>query len=210
MLLGAARSLIKAGDVVWDVGANVGLFSYASLGLVGPTGQVLAVEPDPWLAGLIADSSRLRENVGRPIRVLAVAVGEQLGVVKLNIAQRGRATNYLHGVSPSSQVGGIRAEIDVVCVSLDWLLDAYPAPAVLKVDVEGAETLVLRGAHRILRDARPKILCEVAEQNRPAVMEILLGAGYRLFDANRPIRDAPPLSQCAWNTIALPEEQRAP
>jgi FkbM family methyltransferase len=208
MLLSAAQSLVMPGDVVWDVGANVGLFSYASLGLAGSGGQVLAVEPDPWLAGLICESARMRENAGRPIRVLTAAVGEQLGVVVLNIAQRGRATNFLSGVSPSSQAGGVRASVNVVCVNLDWLLDRYPAPAVLKVDVEGAEALVLRGARALLRDVRPKIVCEVSEQNRPEVTSMLLAAGYRLFDAEKPLRGAPPLSQCCWNTIALPDGQK--
>ena len=208
MLLSAAQFLVKPGDVVWDVGANVGLFSYASLGLTGSGGQVLAVEPDPWLAKLICDSACLRGNAGRPIRVLAAAVGERLGVAVLNIAQRGRATNFLSGVSPSSQAGGVRASINVVCVNLDWLLESYPPPAVVKVDVEGAEAMVFRGARALLQDVRPRILCEVSEQNRPEVTSILQAAGYQLFDAEQPLRGAPPLPQCSWNTLALPNGQK--
>lgn len=57
MLFDAARELVRPGDVVWDVGANVGLFSFATAALAGPTGQVLAIEPD-LLAGRFAAAIR--------------------------------------------------------------------------------------------------------------------------------------------------------
>ena len=61
-LLRALEECLEPGQRMWDVGANVGLAAFASAGLVGATGAVLALEPDLWLAGLLRRSARLRES----------------------------------------------------------------------------------------------------------------------------------------------------
>lgn len=206
-LLKSAKSLVSAGDVVWDIGANVGLFSFASAGLAGLAGmggQVLAIEPDPWLSDLLRKSVKLNETSGYAIHVLPLAVGEQAGHAVLNIARRGRATNFISGYRPSTQAGGVRGEVKVELITLDGLLDNWTAPTVVKIDVEGAEAAVLRGATRLLRDIRPRILCEVSDENREQATEMLKSAGYALFDANRDWPACGEIAQCAWNTIALP------
>lgn len=53
-------------------------------------------------------------------------------------------------------------------------------------------------------DVRPRILCEVSEENREAATAMFFEAKYNLFDAEKPLRGAAPLSRCSWNTIALP------
>jgi len=203
-LLDAAKFLVDPGDVVWDVGANIGLFSFASAGLAGAAGQVLAIEPDPWLSDLLRRSVDLNGNSGCSVHVLPVAIGDQMGEAVLNIARRGRATSYISGHEPSTQTGGVRSCVRVKSVTLDGLLDHWAAPSVVKIDVEGAEVSVLCGAQKLLRDSRPKILCEVSKENRDEATSILRTAKYELFDAARPLRGAAPLAQCAWNTIALP------
>jgi len=89
-------------------------------------------------------------------------------------------------------------------VTLDWLLGWFPAPAVVKIDMEGAEALALRGAERVLGEARPRLLLEVYEQNADEVGAILRGYGYRLFDAEARPEGRTPLSRPAYNTLALP------
>jgi FkbM family methyltransferase len=204
VLLGAARTLVNPADVVWDIGANIGLFTFASAGLAGIGGQVLAIEPDPWLSDLLRRSSDLNGNSGCSINVLTVAVGDQLGDATLNIARRGRATNFIAGHEPSTQAGGVRSVVKVMSVTLDWLLDRWPAPSVVKIDVEGAEASVLRGARKLLHEVRPRIMCEVSGANRDEVTSILTAAGYALYDAEQDWPDSGKIVQCAWNTIALP------
>src|SRR5882672_8676247 len=53
-----AEELVRPGDTVWDVGANVGLFAFAAAGRSGSAGRVLAIEPDVWLVSLILRSAR--------------------------------------------------------------------------------------------------------------------------------------------------------
>jgi hypothetical protein len=73
-----------------------------------------------------------------------------------------------------------------------------PGPDTLKIDVEGAELAVLRGATRILAEARPKIICEVSRHNVDAANEIL--HDYTLFDGDT----GEPATTATWNTVAIP------
>lgn len=205
-LLGATKLLVRSGNVVWDIGANVGLFSFAAAGVAGSESKIFAIEPDPWLAELLRRSARLKENRHTKVEVLSVAVGERLGVVTLNIAKRGRATNFISGYEPSSQTGGIRESVMVPIITLDWLLNSWPAPDVLKIDVEGAEVAVLLGAVKLLADIRPRVLCEVSSANRETVTALFKAVGYTLYDAAVSDPMGRPVDACAWNTIALPNK----
>jgi FkbM family methyltransferase len=187
------------------VGANVGLFAFAAAYHAGPSGRVLAVEPDAWLAGLLQRSAELPARNHAPVAVLPAAVAQVVGLAELRIAARGRAANYLQGSAPSSQAGGSRAAQATVTVTLDWLLDHWGSPAVLKLDVEGAEVSALSGGRRLLAEARPTILCEVAAPNSGAVGEILRGYDYACFDAAAP--RCGPLAEPPWNTLAVPAER---
>jgi hypothetical protein len=124
-------------------------------------------------------------------------------VAEFCIAKRGRCSNYLLGVG-GTQAGGERERQWVVTVTLDWLLDWFPAPAVLKIDIEGAEALALRGGRRVLSEVRPRLLLEVFEENASEVGDMLRGCGYRLFDADARPEDRTPLARPAYNTVALP------
>jgi FkbM family methyltransferase len=201
-LLGMAARLVKPGMTVWDVGANVGLFTFAAAFAAGPAGRVLAVEADDWLAELLRRSARTAPPAYAPVEVLAAAVSDVPGPVEFFIARRGRAGNHLGSVPGSTQTGGTREVRRVDAVTLDGLLDRSPAPQVLKIDTEGAELLCLRGAGRLLREVRPVLLCEVGDDNAAAVGRLLREHGYTLFDAERP--DGPPVERPAWNTLAIP------
>lgn len=197
-----AREFVAPGNVVWDIGANVGLFTLSAAQKAGASGRVVAVEADIWLARLLERSVAMQPSTSAAIQVLPAAVSDASGIASFAIAQRGRASNHLAGLPGWSQAGGLRESVDVVTVTLDWLLQFTPPPAVVKIDVEGAELKVLQGGSRLLSQIRPTILCEVSEQNPHQVTELLLANGYTLYDWDEPGR--PHVTEAGINTLALP------
>ena len=211
MLFRMLEELITPDSVVWDIGANVGLFTFGAAALAGANGFVLAVEPDIWLAHLLVRSSTSVQQESVPVAavsVLCAAVSDHNGVAGLNIAQRARASNHLSSSTGSSQAGGCRYQQQTLTITLDALLDYFPAPSVVKIDVETAEIGVIQGASRLLSVARPAIWCEVAEVNSDAISEILHKHAYKLYSAKTAPSQRTSLARAPWDTLALPVKQK--
>jgi FkbM family methyltransferase len=138
----AWRRILRPGDLFVDVGSNVG--GYA-LWAADAGADVIAVEPSP------AAATRLRANVALndfPIAVRECALGATPGLAWLT-GDRGATNHLLPGPAPAAQ--------QVALDTLDNLLgDRYAAG--VKIDVEGAERLVLEGARRALAEARIGVL----------------------------------------------------
>lgn len=203
-LLRVVDTYITEHSVVWDIGANVGVFAFAAAS-IARKGSTLAVEADLWLAQLMRRSLRLESNDRLQLAVLPSAISDRNGVATFMIAQRGRASNALESAGGRSQMGGIRERLTVPTITLDTLLDFFGAPTFVKIDVEGAEEMVLRGAERLLRDIRPTIYIEVGKEQSDAVTALLLSNRYSLFDG--PSSDggpATPVQSCVDNTLAVP------
>jgi FkbM family methyltransferase len=208
-LLSVISEHIREDSVVWDIGANVGVFSFAAAS-TAKKGKVLAVEADIWLAQLITKSLRLKENQALNIRVLPCAVSDRNGVASFLIASRGRASNALETTSTRSQSGGIREKTTVPTLTLDTLLEFFDSPTFVKIDIEGAEAMALRGAGRLLAEVCPVIYIEVGAEANEAVTSILSKAGYVLFDGSVPLKEQAPIDRCAYNTLAMPREKTRP
>jgi FkbM family methyltransferase len=204
MLLRLAREFLKKDSVVWDIGANVGVFTFAAKG-VAIEGRVLAVEPDRWLAQLLQRSSRLQPERASQVAVLCAAISSRNGTAEFSIAKRGRASNHLAAVGGWSQTGGERERFHVPTLTLDTLLEDFPAPTFVKIDVEGAEVLVLGGARRLLHEIRPTFCIEVGEEHASAATLLFHQAGYDLFDAARSFSGQQPSEFCSNNTLAVPK-----
>jgi FkbM family methyltransferase len=200
-LLSLVSETVRPGDTVWDIGANVGLFSLAAAVAAGPDGRVLAVEPDALLARLLRRSAGAAQGHA-PIDVFPAAVSDQCEVARFCIARRNRATSFLAGFG-TNEAGGVRAIELVPSVTLDWLLAHFPAPDVLKVDVEGAEAQVLAGGSEVLRTCRPRLICEVVQQNARTVHDLLAPMDYTVYDGDRSADERTPLDAAPFNTLAL-------
>jgi FkbM family methyltransferase len=149
---------LRPGDVFIDVGAHVGYFTLLASRRVGPRGAVLSIEPNP------AALTELKQNVTRSnlknVLVEHSACGETRGIVRL----------YLHTASNSSMASLASANatsgiaVDVPSITLDQLFHecGLARANLVKIDVEGAELLVLRGMTQILKDLRPVIALELA------------------------------------------------
>ena len=204
-LLRIAFEEIEPNSTVWDIGANVGVFAFAAASRALPGGYVLAVEPDIWLANIMRESAALSENRRLVVHVLAAAISNKVGISTLLIAQRGRASNALQGVG-RNQMGGVRDRMPVPTLTLDHLLNSIPKPDFVKIDVEGAEHQVLEGSANLLSDVRPKIYLEVGSETLDSVTKTLRSHRYALLDPLSPKVKRMRMQQCAFNTLAVPEE----
>jgi FkbM family methyltransferase len=201
-LFGWVRRFVKPDDVIWDVGANQGLFAFAAAAVVGRSGQIIAFEPDPFLSGLM-HRSRLVQGPGASIEILPVAISSRCGLTTFCIANQDRALNHLAEVTGNPHTGGTRQRLSVVALTLDWLARELRPPNLIKIDIEGAELKALEGAGHLLHHNRPRLIVEVAPHNADGVACILRDARYRLFDVRSPGAE---LAAPAWNTFAVPEE----
>ncbi len=202
-LLDLVREFVTPGAVVWDVGANVGLFSFAAANMAGPGGLVVALEPDAWLVQLLRRSALDQPADSAPVKVVPAAVASDVSVRTFCLAARSRAANHLAEFG-TTQTGGSREQQLVVAVTLDWLMDSMPAPSVVKIDVEGAELEVLKGASLLFETVRPIVLCEVIPASEPGVTEFLKARDYQIFDGERPAGERRPLGASPWSTLAIP------
>ena len=128
VLFRLAKTFMKPGNVVWDVGANVGLFTFACAHLAGLSGHVVAFEPDTWLVQLLRRSARI-QNGGSTITIVPAAAAQVCGLRTFCIAKNGRAANFLSGYGYGASItGGVREEMTVVAVTLDSILNEKLPP----------------------------------------------------------------------------------
>jgi len=179
LLLNLAKRFISEGDVVWDVGANVGVFSFSA---AGKGGKVVMVEPDPFLVQLLRKSVEINEDLELDLNVLPVALSDNPGLEVFQIAERGRASNSLASVGGRSQMGGVRKEIIVPVMTMDSLLDNFSEPKFIKVDVEGGEIGAMNGGKRVLEEVRPLFFIEADSKTRPGITSIFQKNDYALFE----------------------------
>jgi FkbM family methyltransferase len=204
-LLRIATEILKPADVIWDIGANIGLFTLAAAVLSGKDGKVIAFEPDTWLVHLLRRTSAIQPVSHAPIVVIPAAIGSTEALRSFSVISSSRAFNALteYGLSQTDS----RDETQTVpCFSLDWLLGHLPPPRVIKVDVEGAELEVLRGGIRMLRDIRPMLILEVNPECRAELTRLLQASAYVLYTGLKPRSEWAPIRIASWSTVAIPVE----
>jgi len=152
------EKLLQPGDIVVDAGANVGYFSLLCASLVGEGGRVEAFEPLPYLADALQAS--VDENGFRSrVRIYRLALADVAGNALIRHAPRTANFGGAHLALPSP-LPEDHVDEAVRTVRLDDIF-AGSKCRFLKLDVEGAEPRVIRGATRLLADARPVIMSEL-------------------------------------------------
>jgi FkbM family methyltransferase len=198
-LLDAARRFVQAGAVVWDVGANVGLFAFAAAYQAGSTGLVVAVEPDLDNLQLLTRSIGYRRKGLAEIKLVDSAIAGSAGIRNFHIAARSRSANFLEGYG-QIPAGGTASIRRVHTITLDQLGDRFPLPDVLKLDIEGAELEAL-SCCKFLSEKRPVIICEVS-RDANQLKRLFRGLNYDLSDGERSFT---PTTEATWMTIAVPK-----
>ena len=171
------RRYLRPGDLFVDVGANIGIYTIYLLDLGV---RVIAFEPDRHNADRIRENLRLN---GYTAEVIQKAVADRPGVVRFTEG----LDSYNHLVLSGTQ------GVEVEATTLDAALGSQLVHG-MKVDVEGAERLVLEGAHSALAERRIKLLqlewtaaaveATLHEDRRP-VADLLRGHGYVFYRPER-------------------------
>jgi FkbM family methyltransferase len=174
------KDFVPIGSLVIDVGANVGFFSKRFAQWVGERGKVIAIEPEDVNFRHLIASLESKGLAARVTSIKAVAAGAP-GKMSLRINNVHPGD---HRISPDG------SGISVDAVTLDGLVDdKRPSrPSLIKIDVQGAEMLVLSGAHDILRDAKPALFVELSEEplgkfgsSVSEILNHLAQCGYQAF-----------------------------
>jgi len=164
------QSILSPGVIVWDIGANVGVFSVVMGSAVKKEGQVLAFEP-------VAQSierllSNVRRNALENVEVLQVVLSDKEGEVDLRLADD-PAYSSIVGVR-EGQWSGELLRVPARRLDAIWRERGRPDIAAIKIDVEGAEARVLTGGLECIRACRPVIVAEAKESADLRVLQDIL------------------------------------
>ncbi len=166
------RQMVRAGDTVVEVGANIGAHTVPLARLVGPTGRVLAFEPQRVVFQMLCANLALNGLV--QVQATHAALGAAPGELHVPPVDYTGAGNF-GGIALAAEGGD-----PVPVTTLDAL--GLPALRLLKVDVEGMEAEVLQGGRDTIARTRPLLYVENdREEKSPALIRLVLGMGYRLF-----------------------------
>ena len=211
----AVRDWVRPGQVIYDVGANVGYVALLLGRAAGPGGQVFAFEPLP------ANLDRIRRNLElnhkdaafAPITVVAGAVVNQPGPVRFLTHASGAMGKAAGSAGRTEE--HYQAEIEAPGITLDDFVfgQGQPCPQVIKMDIEGGEVLALQGMLRLLArgpdGAPPLLLLELhGPESARCAWETLTAAGYTLRRMQPGYPPIPALDALDWKAylVATPEE----
>ena len=204
----AARKLIQPGDVVYDVGANVGYVSLLSAQLSGKSGKVFAFEALP------ENVARLRKNV------LINTLESRITVTHAAVIDTVRPVIFL--THPSAAMGKTLGSagrdeqysdrITVPGLALDAFVydENHPAPDIIKMDIEGGEGKALTGMRRLLTEKRPVLLIELhGEKAARQVWNHLKQHHYSVHQMKRGYPKVTNINTLDWKAyiIAVPEQK---
>lgn len=174
----AMSRFIKPAMTIYDIGAQAGFYTLLFSRLAGASGRVIAFEPSPRELSFLL--RHLAMNHLDNVTVITAAVSAQAGIASFS-TDRGATMNALADRGP----------LMVGTISLDSA--ALPPPSLIKMDVEGAESMVLEGARETLRRARPVVFVALhSARQKQLCSELLRAERYNLYDlADAPIREIP-------------------
>jgi FkbM family methyltransferase len=193
------KCFLAAGDTFIDAGANHGSFSIIASKTIGPEGLLVAIEPQARKAELVEKS--LAANAQCNYQVHQFACGDKSSQVDFFIP-----TNSSGGAGIFRRYSAVvpHEKVSVAMRRLDDMLDwaHFPGRIFLKVDVEGSEVILLRGATGMIKARTPSIMLEVnptsmtaSGKTRDGLLQCLQELGYSQYFELRPLDGPKPLNE---------------
>lgn len=199
------RKLVKPGDSVVDVGANIGYFTLIMAQIVGGDGKVLAFEPDKKLFNIL--TKNIENNGYRNVVLFNKGLSDQNSTSFLYLDKYYSLDNRIYSSASSAE------KVEITLVKLDDLISEYsPQVDLIKIDIQGAEGLAFRGMGNIIRtNPTIKIITEFWPCSLQKVgtepdefLKFLSAEGFSFFDIDHSLEN--PVS-IAWLTKTYPASQ---
>jgi FkbM family methyltransferase len=180
----ALRDNAKAGDIVFDIGGNLGIMSVMLSRQVGPTGRVYTFEPNPAVRPQLA--AMLKANGASNVEIVPYAVSDSVGIMDfMQITETGARRE-----SSSLKIPGTPSEVmahEIITVPVTTV-DIFANeignfPQLMKIDVEGADLEAIMGAKKTIQDRHPIIqleLHDIGAEAESAIMTFLGSCNYKI------------------------------
>lgn len=171
----AIQRFIKSGMIIYDIGAHAGIYSLLFSKLVGQNGKVFAFEP-------------YAENVANFLEHIRLNRLNNIVLIQSSIIDKsGLASFLIGGSSGTGSITHIHTYLQIPTFSLDELVFNFnfPLPDLIKMDVEGAEAMIIKGMQRVITKKKTIIFIALhGDEQKHLCQNILLEKGYKLFWLN--------------------------
>ena len=206
------RKILKTGDNALDIGANIGYLSLIASNIVGSSGKIYAFEPTP--ETIIKFKKNLALNNCSNIILYQTAVSETNGTAVFRIPSdevknSGRAS--LRDIEENN------FEIKVETTRLDSMLEDLPTIQLVKMDIEGAEAMALKGMEQLINRDRPLFIMELSgfylqqlSSSSNFVIEFFKKKHYRILvtgDIIYEINNVKGLKNAQYDILCIPGEK---
>jgi FkbM family methyltransferase len=219
--IAAYASILRPGSVALDIGANIGAHALPLAEMVGPTGRVLAFEPTAFAFAKLQHNLSLNSRLQARVRAFQMMLVARDAEVLPEALYSSWPLDVSEDVHPKLR-GRLMSTQGARAASLDLVLEQEAVERVdfIKLDVDGYECEVLRGALRTLKRHRPVLIMEIAPyvlvehgESLEELLGLLRSANYRTYDLNsgRPLWPDPSAADgritdgAGFNVVARPD-----
>lgn len=207
-------ALIREGDQALDLGANAGRHTLPMARAVGDSGLVIAVEPIPHMAAGLRQSLE-KAGLASRVRIVEAAVAEQAGTAVFHVATGQEALSSLSLELVEGRQARQIQPVQVRVIRVDEAFAEVPL-RFIKLDIEGAEFMALKGAEGVLRGVRPVLEFEDGRGGSARSFGYEMRDFYGYFESvdyvvldlfGMPAGMANIAMQGPWNFYAVPRER---
>jgi FkbM family methyltransferase len=191
-LFGFMKAYLKVGMTFVDVGANIGSHTIHGSRLVGNEGKVFSFEADPNTFELLQEN--IRSNAVANATLFNQCISDKRSEVLFNVDSNSARSSLVRKGS---------SQIVLLANCLDDLLPSGLQVDFLKVDVEGAEYLVLKGATQMFRTAPPRVVVFEATSSLREITDFLSSFGYRFYQFHQSSAALIEVESPVFNTYAI-------
>lgn len=180
-------SLIKPGMIVYDIGANIGVITLNVAKKILQQGKIFSFEPSPY--NFKCAQANIDRNNFSNITLLNLGLGNKKTTAFLyNVNTNNRGMQRILQSEPNKEIEKTQVQIDTLDNTTQAL--SMPAPSLIKIDVEGFELKVLKGANHIINEYKPLLFIELDDNNlreqgntAGELVKFLMQKGYTITNA---------------------------